>query len=60
VLLFFDGIILARYVYIFRLKNPAAFPDDFWHRFLNTWIFWFCTASQVPLSKNSFCCEATS
>lgn len=32
VLLFFDCIVVARYVYIFHLRNPAAFQDDFWNR----------------------------
>jgi hypothetical protein len=37
-LLFFDAIIIVRYMYIFVLKNPAAFHDDFWYRFINIWI----------------------
>jgi hypothetical protein len=36
--LYFDLIILSRYVYIFHLKNPAAFDDDFWALFLNLWV----------------------
>ena len=32
ILLFFDCIVVARYVYIFHLRNPAAFQDDFWNR----------------------------
>jgi hypothetical protein len=31
-MLFLDCIVFARYVYIFWLKNPAAFHDDFWNR----------------------------
>ena len=35
ILLFFDLMILSRYLYIFWLKNPAGFQDDFWSAFLN-------------------------
>ena len=31
-IVFFDCIIAARYVYIFWLKNPVAFKDEFWNR----------------------------
>ena len=37
---------LARYVFIFHLKNPARFQDDFWHLFLNIWIVGFGLVSQ--------------
>ena len=30
ILIFADGIVVARYLYIFVLKNPFAFQDDFW------------------------------
>jgi hypothetical protein len=46
VLLFLDGIMLARYTHIFWLKNPAGILDDFWIRFANVWIVGFNTASQ--------------
>ena len=36
--LFFDTIALTRYLFIFWLKNPAAFHSDFWILFLNIWI----------------------
>jgi hypothetical protein len=49
ILIFFDGIIVARYFYVFRLKNPAAFQDEFWHRFLNIW-----TASFSFISQSAF------
>ena len=42
VLLMLDAIIIGRYILIFWLKNPAAFNDDFWSRFVrwvNTVIF---------------------
>ena len=36
--LYFDAIALTRYIFIFWLKNPAAFRDDFWYIFLSSWI----------------------
>ena len=47
VLLFFDAVAIARYFYIFRLKNPAAFNDDFWSWFFNLWIKSFALLSQA-------------
>jgi hypothetical protein len=38
ILLFFDAIIVVRYVLIFWLKNPLSFHDDFWYRFVNIWV----------------------
>jgi len=40
-LLYLDGIIITRYIFIFWLKNPTIFQDDFWNLFLNIWIFGF-------------------
>jgi hypothetical protein len=31
-LLAVDSIVVARYLFIFRLQNPASFKDDFWFR----------------------------
>ena len=41
-LLFYDGILLTKYVLVFILKNPGAVNDDFWCRFINAWV---CFAS---------------
>ena len=38
VLMYIDAIIIFRFVYIFKLKNPAAFRDDFWCLFVSLWI----------------------
>jgi hypothetical protein len=38
VLLFADLATLARFFYIFLLKNPGNFNDDFWAFFLNLWV----------------------
>ena len=36
-LLIFDSISGIRFMFIFCLKNPAAFNDDFWHVFISSW-----------------------
>ena len=41
-LLFYDSILLTKYVLVFKLKNPGAVNDDFWCRFINVWV---CSAS---------------
>jgi hypothetical protein len=46
-MLFTDGIILTRYIFIFCLKNPAAFNDDFWYLVINVWIVAFSFLSQI-------------
>jgi len=43
---FLDGIIIARYLFIFWLKNPAAFNDEFWDQFVTIWIVSFANISQ--------------
>ena len=42
-----NGLIFSRYMFIFCLKNPAAFNDDFWCRFINIWIFGVSVIPQV-------------
>ena len=39
IMLFYDAIAIARYVYIFCLKNPAALDDEFWGYFVSIWIY---------------------
>ena len=34
----YDAIALTKYLFIFHLKNPAAFKEDFWAVFVNVWI----------------------
>ena len=50
-LLYIDAIIIARYLFIFCLKNPAAFADDFWCCFVSIWIY---AISLVTLSSWNF------
>jgi hypothetical protein len=38
-LILLDFIVVARYIFIFWLKNPAAFNDEFWSVFINLWTF---------------------
>ena len=40
------GIIITRYLFIFWLKNPVAFQDDFWNLFLNIWIIGYSLITQ--------------
>ncbi len=44
--LLIDGVSVARYLYIFYLKNPSEFKDDFWHLFINIWVNCFCFVTQ--------------
>jgi hypothetical protein len=37
-LLYADLAMISRYVYIYCLKNPAGFNDDFWAYFFNMWV----------------------
>jgi hypothetical protein len=37
-ILILDAMASLRYLLIFKLKNPAAFNDDFWAFFINIWI----------------------
>lgn len=37
-MLHLDAIMMARYLFIFWLKNPAAFQHDFWFTVVSTWI----------------------
>lgn len=46
-ILIYDGIILTNYIFIFWLKNPAAFRDDFWNIFINSWIICFSFVTQL-------------
>ncbi len=37
-MLYLDSIAITRYIFIFCLKNPAAFKNEFWNVFLRSWI----------------------
>ncbi len=37
-MLHFDFIALTRYLFIFHLKNPFVFKDNFWIVFVNIWV----------------------
>jgi hypothetical protein len=45
-----DMIMVSRYIFIFWLKNPAAFYDEFWSYFLNCWTFVFTFFTQLLLT----------
>ena len=44
-----DVIVISRYVFIFILKNPAAFHDEFWTCFIFLISFTFASVSQIVL-----------
>jgi hypothetical protein len=45
-ILFFDAMAVTRFTYIFILKNPANFNDDFWWQMMNIWIKLFSITFQ--------------
>ena len=46
-ILLYDAITIMRYLFIFWLKNPFCFCDDFWTTYLNIWILSFSLISQI-------------
>jgi hypothetical protein len=38
IFLLLDIIAIARYIFIFWLKNPLSFQDDFWSFYINCWV----------------------
>ena len=47
--LFLDAIIVLRYIFIFWMKNPAAFQEEFWSLFINIWVVAFSWTAQFVL-----------
>jgi hypothetical protein len=45
-ILFFDGVTVAHYFYVFGLKDPTRFKDDFWHFLVTVWVLSFGFLSQ--------------
>ena len=50
VLLLFDGMFVTRFIFIFQIKNPAKFHDNFWNLFINLWILYFSFVYQFSWS----------
>ena len=46
-LIYFDVIAVARCLFIFRLKNPAMFQDEFWNFFINNLVISLSFLSQT-------------
>jgi hypothetical protein len=46
-LLYSDTTIITRYIFIFWLKNPAAFCDDFWCQMVSIWVHIFSLIFQA-------------
>ena len=54
IILLFDASILARYVFIFWLKNPSAVHDKFWSIFLTIWKSGFSLITNTVLLSRYF------
>ena len=54
--MFLDAIMISRFMFIFVLRNPSAFQDDFWSLFGNIWILSFCCIGQI-VSELMLGCE---
>ena len=62
--LYFDLIVVTRYAYIFWLKNPVGFDDNFLFLFLNLWVMMISYLSKfaqhMTMSRQTmsyyFCC----
>ena len=50
VILHLDSIIVIRYIFIFWLKNPMNFQDDFWCVFINLWV----VVARICFKKHTF------
>lgn len=37
-LIILDAILIAKYLFIFKLKNPLGFNDEFWSKYITLWI----------------------
>lgn len=48
--LLFNATSIIRYMFVFWLKNPAAFKDDFFYVFINSWIFGACFLFQLAIT----------
>ena len=49
VALFFNGIVIFKYICIFILKNPTGMQDEFWSLFVWRWVIAFSYISQSVL-----------
>ena len=36
-----DLILIVKYIFIFWMKNPLSFQDDFWYLFVNIWVVFY-------------------
>ena len=49
VALFFNGIVIFKYICIFVLKNPTGLQDEFWSLFVWRWVLAFSFISQFVM-----------
>jgi hypothetical protein len=47
IVLFYDALVLVRYLSIFCLKSPLTFQNEFWFLIVNIWVVTFSILSQV-------------
>ena len=40
-LIYIDTVLIVKYIFIFWMKNPENFQDDFWSFFVNIWVVMF-------------------
>jgi len=48
-ILFLDFIIIIRYIFVFKFKNPTAIQEDFWVLFLTIWSIGFAVICQTTV-----------
>lgn len=46
-LLLTNAISITKYTFIFHIKNPTSLQEDFWAKFILSWIIGFCFFSQL-------------
>ena len=46
IVIYSDVIIFTRYIFIFWLKNPFIFQDEFWYLFVNIWTVMYTVLSE--------------
>ena len=53
-----DAVVITRYVYIFWLKNPASFRDEFWLCFTTAWIYGIALILMISvcfITRDQYC-----
>jgi hypothetical protein len=48
-----DFAVVIKFIYVFHLKNPSAFPDDFWAKLITIWVQIFGIVFMVVWHTNA-------